>query len=297
MDRRNFLRGLFGTSVALPLLESVGATSGVAWPMPKRMVCIGYQFGLAPKLLFPTKFGKDYEMSTLLKPMVQHRDDFTLFSGLDHGLVGGHHTVHTFLSGIKAQDASNMLEGNISVDQKAAMSVGAKTRYSSLQFSPDSSGQSLLSWSASGTAIPPIQSLQTAFNLLFKSTAKLQLKKEEAAIISNTSILDLVKDDADFLMKRVSKSDQEKLDQYFASVREVEKKLTMSKEWLHRAKPQVNYTLPSDADSLDFAERVPLFYDLMTLALQTDSTRVISLSNCGLGKNSGGLPITKGYRD
>ena len=129
----------------------------------------------------------------------------------------------------------------------------------------------------------------------FSADGASERQKVAQSLDGDQSVLDLVKRDADALMRRVSKSDQEKLDQYFTSIREVERKLTMSKEWLDRPKPNVDFKLPEGADSMDYAARVPLFYDLMVLALQTDSTRVITFANGGLGANSGGLPITKGY--
>ena len=109
------------------------------------------------------------------------------------------------------------------------------------------------------------------------------------------SILDLVRQDADRLMKRVGKNDQEKLDQYFTSVRELEKRLTQSEAWLDKPKPKGSYEIPNGADDMDFVDRVPLYYDLIALALETDSTRVISFELSDIGANSGGFPITKGY--
>ncbi len=296
LNRRRFLRGLFGTTMALPFLETFGdgKAAGLA-PVPKRMVCVGFEYSFVPDLLFPAAVGKDYELTPLLQPLASHRDDFSLFGGLDHGITGGHLSVHSFLSGILAKDASNMREGNISVDQKAAMSIGAKTRYASMQLSPGSNGNHLISWTAAGAPVPPIDNLQTIFDLLFRPIAGNERRKAARSIAGNQSILDLVKTDADVLMRRVSRSDQEKLDQYFTSVREVERKLTLSKAWLDRPKPQVDYQLPSGTGSMNYKDRVPLLYDLMVLALQTDSTRVISMAHGGLGANSGGFPISKGY--
>ena len=89
--------------------------------------------------------------------------------------------------------------------------------------------------------------------------------------------------------------DRGKLDRYFNSVREVEKRLTQSGQWLEKPKPIVDYQLPAGAQSLNFVDRVPLYYDLMTLALQTDSTRVITLALADIGANYGGFNISRGY--
>ena len=137
ITRRTFLKGT-GVALALPLLESMGPmrlsavgaaakTSSVGSPM--RMVCIGNPLGLMPDSFFPTGKGRDYELSDLLRPIARHRNDFTVFSNLDHDVSGGHSAVHAFLSGIKDQNASDWPEGNISVDQRAAEFVGARTRF------------------------------------------------------------------------------------------------------------------------------------------------------------------------
>ncbi|MCA9059619.1 MAG: DUF1552 domain-containing protein, partial [Planctomycetaceae bacterium] len=88
--RRAFLRAS-GVSIALPLLESVGrgqATSE-ATETPRRMVCVGNEFGMFPGAFWPAETGRDYALTSLLQPLAAHRDNFTLFSHLDHGLKGG----------------------------------------------------------------------------------------------------------------------------------------------------------------------------------------------------------------
>jgi hypothetical protein len=72
-------------------------------------------------------------------------------------------------------------------------------------------------------------------------------------------------------------------------------RLTQSSQWLDRPKPAVDYRLPADANRLDFVDRVPLYYDLMKLALETDSTRVITLGLADIGANYGGFDISRGY--
>lgn len=144
VDRRTFLKGT-GVAMALPFLESMGPmtpkavgaaakTSPVGSPL--RMVCMGNPLGLMPDSFFPRGEGKHYPLSDVLQPLAKHREDFTIFSNLDHDVSGGHSAVHAFLSGIKDQDASDWPEGNISVDQRAAEFVGARTRFSSLVMAP-----------------------------------------------------------------------------------------------------------------------------------------------------------------
>lgn len=287
--------------MSLPYLDAMAcrasALESTAADVPMRMVCMGASLGFVPKLFFPEKTGRDYETPLLLKPLEEHRNDYTVFSGLDHGnnAQGGHRGVHAFLSGVLSKNASGFTEANISVDQKAAQFVGAETRYPSMQFAAGTGSGSLISWSNAGVATPPIDKLSTIYSLLFRQIDPKEQQATGNRYSAQSSILDLVKTDADYLMKKIGKRDQQKLDQYFTSVREVEKQLTQSKAWLSKEKPNVNYELPDGADQLDFVDRVPLYYDLITLALQTDSTRIITLGLSDIGGNYGGFDITRGH--
>lgn len=296
MNRRTFLRGVGGAMMALPHLNIMGAAANSA-QVPMRMVCVGTNFGFVPKLFFPTGTGANYSLPELLKPLAHHRDQFSIFSQLDHGseAVGGHGGVHAYLSGILGKNSKGYKESNITVDQKADEYVGTDTRYSSMQFTSGSSAGNLLSWTNSGVPIPPVQDLRVIYSLLFQKTDPNELNLLKRVHAEEKSILDLVRLDADRLMSRVGKNDQEKLDQYFTSVRELEKRLTQSEAWLDKPKPKVSYEIPNGADDMDFVKRVPLYYDLIALALQADSTRVITFELSDIGSNSGGFPITKGY--
>src|SRR5262249_37304140 len=119
-NRRFFLKAA-GVTIALPLLESLSPralSGGLALAMrsgdavgerrPTRMVCIGNMLGYYAPAFFPNRTGRDYELPTLLQPLAPHRDQFTVFSGLDHGLKGGHFAIHGFLSGVRAVDAKGM---------------------------------------------------------------------------------------------------------------------------------------------------------------------------------------------
>src|SRR5689334_5810280 len=111
INRRHFLRAT-GVTLALPLLDSLsrraaGSEPGLAVTAgspagakrPVRMVCVGNALGFYPPAFFPQNPGSNYELPTLLEPLTAHRKEFTVFSGLDHGLKGGHFAVHAFLSG------------------------------------------------------------------------------------------------------------------------------------------------------------------------------------------------------
>ncbi|HCR30627.1 MAG TPA: hypothetical protein DIV79_11485 [Opitutae bacterium] len=242
-----------------------------------RLVGISNPLGLMPDSFFPSEGGSDYELTPLLRPLARHRKDFTVFSNLDHDVSGGHSAVHAFLSGIKDQDASDWPEGNISVDQRAAEFVGARTRYSSLVLSTGEGDGDLkckLSWTRNGVNVPPVTKARDLFRALFVQDDPKLLAKRQSAYDVNESILDAVNGQAKILSRQLGKADQEKLDEYLNSVREVERKLGMSREWLHKPKPKVDIQEPGEGD---LTYTVPAFYDLLALALETDSTRVATL--------------------
>ena len=296
VNRRGWLRGAGGALMALPYLDAM-ASAADRQSQPMRMVCIGLNFGFVPRLFFPTETGPSYQLSERLAPLAELRNEFTVFSGLDHGLnaQGGHGGVHAYLSGVLSKNSRGMPESNISVDQKAAQIVGAETRFPSLQLSSGRDPNNLISWSAAGGSLPPIFDVGTIYNLLFQKTDPRLRHSTQGQYAARASILDLVKADAKYLHSRVGVRDKRKLDHYFQSVRAVEKRLTQATQWLEIPKPVVDYTLPMAANQLNFADRVPLYYDLMALALQTDSTRVITLALADIGANYGGFNISRGY--
>ena len=296
LDRRTLLRGAGGACLALPFLDAM-AIGATADGRPMRMACIGLNFGLVPDHFFPQRTGPDYVLTERLRPLEGIREDFTVFSGLDHGVnaQGGHGGVHAFLSGVLSRNSAGMPEANISIDQKAAQFVGDSTRYPSLQLASGNDPNHMLSWSASGVSIPPMTNVETIYNVLFRRIDPRLRDSTQARYAARASILDLVRTDADYLRRQVGAQDRQKLDRYFDSVREVERRITQSSAWLDRPKPPVDYVLPANANSLDFVDRVPLYYDLMTLALQTESTRVITLALADIGANYGGFQISRGY--
>ena len=272
--------------MALPFLEVMGPMARAAVGdagkssevgSPVRLVGISNPLGLMPDSFFPSQGGSDYKLTPLLRPLKRHRKDFTVFSNLDHDVSGGHSAVHAFLSGIKDQDASDWPEGNISIDQRAAEFVGARTRYSSLVLSTGEGDGDLkckLSWTRNGVNVPPVTKARDLFKALFVQDDPKLLAKRQSAYDVNESILDAVNGQAKILSRQLGKADQEKLDEYLNSVREVERKLGMSREWLHKPKPKVDFQEPGEGD---LSYTVPAFYDLLALALETDSTRVATL--------------------
>ena len=295
IGRRKFLRGSGGALLALPALESTSTAKGLEKP-PARMVASGIFYGLMPSRFHPKETGTDYTMPQLLKPMERHRNNFTVFSGLDHNIGGGHNSTKFFLNGIPLTQAKGYAEANISIDQKAAAHVGSATRYPSLVLGCETNTANYISWTRNGSPILPVTRIDDLYNLLFRQDSPSTLANTKKDMATRRSILDLVRGQAKTFEKGIGKADQEKLDQYLTSIRELEIKIGQAGNWLDQPKPKTDYTPPAGIDAATLREKTPIFYDLMALALQTDSTRVITLSFTELGKQSGGLPgISQGY--
>jgi hypothetical protein len=282
-------------SIALPALESLtrGVVAGEAKAAPKRMVCVGNEFGMYPGAFWPEKSGGDYEMTTLLAPLEPHRAQMTLFSHLDHGQKGGHFAVHTFLTGVKFSEAKGLPEGGISLDQRAAEFVGSQTRFPSLTIGSEDGlhGGCMMSWTRSGTRIPPVPGPRELFHMLFVDEGAAAKQQAADRIALQGSILDVVLGDAKSLRRRLNKSDSQKLEEYLSSVRDVESKLNLDEHWQNIPKPKTKLTEP---ENQGLTRDLPAIYDLIALALQTDSTRVATLEIGGSFAASD-LGIRQGY--
>ncbi len=282
VNRRHFLRSS-GIALALPMLESfsvsgkaraAGQNNG-AGAAASRMVCVGSFLGYHRPEFYPEKVGRGYEMPTLLKPIEGFRDDFTVFSGLDHRAKNGHAAWENFLCG---KDL-----GAQSLDQVVAGEIGQETRFDSLQVTAGKNSRNM-NFTRNGVALPMIQRPSVLYRKLFASPD--DKARSEYLLTSGVSALDRVLDDAKRLKGRVSVRDREKLDEYFTSVRELEKRMEKQKASLDKAVPNVNYELP-DYDPVAptlMLEAEGIMYDLIALALQTDSTRVATMFLAGLGQ-------------
>src|SRR6185369_14995373 len=118
---------------------------------------------------WPQKTGRDFDLPDLLKPLAPHQRNISLFSGLDHGHKGGHFAIHSYLSGVRTVDAKGMPEGNISLDQRAAETIGGATRFPSLTIGSEDGlhGGCMMCWTRSGTRVPPIPGPRELFRKLF----------------------------------------------------------------------------------------------------------------------------------
>ena len=272
IDRRHFLRGL-GMALALPAFESLNVGFAVTTPSvtPRRLICIGNHLGFWPGGFFPTAEGRDYAISQTLAPLQAHRGDFTVFSHLDHDAKGGHGAVHSFLTGVKKEESAGFPEKNISIDQVAAEHVGSATRYPSITAGIGEGTN--MCWNRAGVNLPPVDNPARLFEALFVESSAGAKASERERLSNRASVLDALRESAKQLGGNLDAADRGKLDQYLTSVRDVERRLKMSEAWLGRPKPKSPINPVKDEERMQI-EEIPLFMDLMTLALQTDSTRV-----------------------
>jgi hypothetical protein len=288
LTRRNFLRA-GGVAIALPMMESFTplARAAEGKKSVKRMVCLSNNYGIYQKAFFPTEAGRGYELPPTLRPLEKHRKDFSVFSNLDHGLTGGHACVPTFLNGIRPDMASSFPEGNISMDQRAAEFVGAATRYSSMTLKVKESNQT--SFTRTGVQVPAID-VTAMYRKLFLEESAEAKKQERLRLQRHGSILDTVLERAKAVNRELGKQDQEKFAEYLDSVRGLEKKIDQQQPWLDQAKPKTEMAEPRPSQQT--ADEMKIMMELMALAIETDSTRVMTLSS---GFANGDFGLQGGY--
>jgi hypothetical protein len=242
----------------------------------QRFVCVANPFGMVADAFFPTEAGLAAALPTNLAPLEPLRGKFTVFSNLDHGSSGGHGLTHTFLSGVKSSEAPGMPDGNISLDQFLARSVAGQTRFPVVNTAagPAAEGAVDLCWTRTGVAVPPIMKVSQVFKMLFVADSPEQMAGRGVDYDREDSILDAVCEQATRMNRRLSARDRAKLDQYFTAIREVEKSIAMDKAWLSRSRPHVDYKEPPDGP---VTRQVPILFDLIALAIETDTTRVATI--------------------
>lgn len=255
-----------------PAMQAVkGAGMGA-----RRFVAIGNLLGFQTKQLFPTTAGKEFEKTTLLEPLWENRSQMTVYRGLDHGVKGGHFAVHSFLSGVLNSEAQNRPDGNVTIDQYLADEVGYQTRFPALTVGSEGGihGGCQLAWTKSGVRVPPVTNPAELFEKIFVGDSKDRQTRRRQENQVQASILDSVREEANRLSRQVNREDKDKLEEYLTSVRDVEKRLELRQRWTSQPKPTAPFAKPSNRNAV---EDLPLLYELIALALQTDSTRIATL--------------------
>jgi hypothetical protein len=272
--RRRFLRAA-GVSLALPWLEALAPARTAAGP-PRRMVFVCTPLGLHGPNLVPEKAGPDYALTPYLDVLKDLRDDFTVISGLSHpGVEAGHDSIFSFLTAAPHPERRAGFRNTISVDQFAAEHVGDETRFPTLSLA--SEGFSL-SWTRSGAIVPADVFPSRVFARLFIEGRPDEVRDQVRRLRDGQSILDSVGDQARRMQAGLGAADRDKLDEYFGSVRDLEKRLVKAEEWSKKPKPKVDGPPPRDIlNPADLVGRTRLLFDLTHLALQTDSTRLVTI--------------------
>jgi hypothetical protein len=278
LSRRTFLRGA-GVALALPLLDAMlPAGRGAAPAPPRRLVAVETNMGILPQFFFPDRPGRDYEPTPYLRKLAAVRDHLTVFSGVSHpGVTGGHAAEKCFLTGTPHPERGGFRNG-ISLDQFAAERVGNATRFPSLVLAMSSENNQTLSFTRSGAPIPAERSPNRLFRRLFLQGPPEEVAAAVEALRQQRSTLDFVADQSRRLNRSLGPADRQRLDQYFTAVRELEQRLHSAEEWEHRPRPKVAVPPPQDIDDpREFVRKTGLMFDVIRLALETDSSRLISL--------------------
>jgi hypothetical protein len=288
LSRRTMLRGA-GVAMAMPWLSAMNAAFGeTAAPQPaRRFVAMTLGLGLVADHLNPAAAGRDYQPSQYLDSVQDLREHFTVISGSSHPGVSGGHRAEASLLSAAPMSAAAQTRNSISLDQLLARHLGDHTRFPSLVLSL--SGSNSPSYTDNGSMIPAEDSPAEVFTRLFIDDSKSERAKQVQRAKEGQSIMDLVADDAKALQRTLGTGDRDRLDQYFTSVRELERRLVESEAWANRPKPQVDIHKPIDiGNPNDFIGRQRLMNDMIQLALATDSSRFITFH---LGGSGGVLPI------
>lgn len=306
LSRRTVLKGM-GAAVSLPLLEAMLPRSawagGATPPVPPRMLVAHYGTGMNVREFFPAETGPDCALPRIVRPLEAFRDKMTIVSGtyLEHG--GGHTGDYTFLTGAEGWTSSG-IKSSLSADQVVAGAIGQETRFPSLQLSIErgtnfgQQGLCTLSWNKNGIPLAAENDPHVLFARLFQVDNEREARVRDARFRRRGSILDYIRSQAKQMQRTVGKADGQKLDEYFNAVREIESQLQRDVDWSQKPKPAPNLDDLGDnsrpftpnAPGFDYPAYSRLMFDLIALAFQTDSTRVITY-NVRREINGGTFPV------
>lgn len=298
LNRRHFLKGSGAAVLSLPFLDAMLPTLGQqilaadasSQQSPKRFIAMCATLGFHTPFLFPENEGRDYKLTPYLEKLKDHRNEFTVFSGLAHPEQqgnNGHASELTWLTSAQRPGLAGF-RNTVSVDQLIADQIGIETRFPYLALS--TSGRSM-SWTSNGVEIPGETSPEKLFKALFIDGTKDEVDKELQQLQRGRSILDTVSSDAKSLEKTLGNRDREKLEEYMTAVRDLEFRLQQSQGWATKPKPKIEANPPKDiTDRNDAIGRQNLMYEMMVLALQSDSTRTMTFQLGGLNS----VPVIPG---
>ena len=285
-NRRHLLRGT-GALIALPAMESIrfrsfasAAEMKPAAP-PKRCVFLGIGFGVTKETWFPdvSQTGTEYQLPEGLAPLARHQSDITVVQGCSNQFTNEAHWGSTFwLTGANRYSVPGQnMANSISVDQVVAQQLGRNTRFSSIQLNSSElqgHGPGLsLAWDGRGKPVAGQDDPVQVFHKLFSSD-DMPLEQRQAAITENRSVLDAVLSDAKRVQRGLSKTDTDKLGEYFQGIRDIETRLGKDEAWLDV--PKAKAPLDEPELGLKGKAEIEIMQDLIVAALQTDSTRSLT---------------------
>ncbi len=299
LPRRIFLKGT-GAVVALPWLDAMlsahatASQAAAATTAPQRFLAVNYGLGFYAPHFFPEQAGENYVPSPYLKRLEAHRKDFTVISGLGHveqNGQNGHSSGMTWLTAAKHPGLPGF-RNSISIDQLLVQKLRPDTRFPYLAVG---GGQTSLSWTANGVQIPGDGAPAELFEKLFLAGSPAEVERQVEELRRGRSVLDTVNTYAKRFEKSLGTRDREKMDQYFTAVRDLESRIQQSEGWVQRPKPKVDAAPPRPVeDPNDIVAKHRQIFELITLAFQTDSTRIIT---CGGMGNGGRVPSIEGVSE
>ncbi|MEJ6561706.1 MAG: DUF1552 domain-containing protein [Akkermansiaceae bacterium] len=278
LSRRTVLKQA-GIALSLPFLDAMNPAFGASNPVkPKRFVGVSLSLGLHNPFLVPKDAGANYTPSQYLKSLQDIRDSFTVISGASHPRVKGGHTAESSIFSACPREKGSSTKNTISLDQLMAKHLGHETRFPSLVM--NTANESSPSYTESGSMIPAVNDPRKLFASLFIDDSADAKRRQRDIAKGGQSIMDIVRAEAKQLERKVGSGDREKLDEWFTSVRELEKRLEANEAWVNKPKPKVG-KMPAPADRNSAPDIARAFLDTMFLALQTDSTRFLTLHCTG----------------
>lgn len=300
VNRRHFLYGA-GIALALPHLETFAAASTDQQDRPKRFLSVYHPDGVGLPLKsdpawkdwswFPRGGERDFELTKVLDVLEPLRNEITIYSGLSHPAVRrvhGHSNADQYLTGA-ATAGHGPYKNSISVDQVIAGHAGEFTRHSSLVMSTNGGigaprGAQTQSFNLEGRPIPAMNRPKQIFDMLFVASGK----DAAAKLARSKSALDYLIAHTRSLGKKISKRDQQTLQQYLDAVRDTEVKLVKAQKWIDTPLPTVDASqLHLDAEPSEARLYFETMYELIYLAFLSDSTRVATFQ---LGRENGEGP-------
>ncbi len=294
LSRRTLLKQ-GSIALALPWLESMQSAFAATPVQPKRFVCVLNYFSFHAPNFFPKEAGVAYTPSPYLDVIKEHRDDFTVISGLNHPEVrDGHASDRSFLTGTPHPSSPSFRNG-ISLDQLIAEKIGSQTRFASIAMA-QGSGTSF-SYSRSGVAIPAESSVTRMFAKLFINGTPAEVQTEVERVRQGRSILDRVGAEARSMQRDVGAADREKLDQYFTSVRELEQRMATAEDYARQPKPNPGLAPLKDPAPGEKTLSFGLNLQLAQLAFQADLTRLVTIYYIGTANTPSKPGETFAYHD